>query len=194
MVRIEDFSADMADAAAAVLARAFVTNPLHVAAFGAHQLAANETFFRTGLPLMKGRKLVAVEDGGILGLIHWVAAPLCQPSDAEKRTLAPAMLRTFGVRTAWRLRSWLTTWSKHDPGGPHVHLGPIAVSPATQGRGIGGRLMQLYCEQLDREGQAGYLETDRPEIVPFYERFGFQVTSETQVLGVPNFFMTRPGP
>jgi hypothetical protein len=52
--------------------------------------------------------------------------------------------------------------------------------------------MQRYCDQLDTSGQEGYLETDRPGNVPFYEGFGFRVTGELQVLGVPNYFMTRP--
>ncbi len=190
-VRIEDFGAGMTEAAAAVLARAFVTNPLHVAAFGANQFAVNETFFRLGVPLMNGRKFVAAEDGRLVGLIHWIEWPGCQPSDEQKRTLAPLMLKAFGIRTAWRLRAWLTAWSKHDPRGPHVHLGPIGVVPEAQGRGIGRLLMRRYCEPLDRERTVGYLETDRPENVPFYERFGFEVTSEVEVLGVPNFFMTR---
>ena len=189
---LEEFSAGMEEAAAAMLARAFVTNPLHVAAFGAGQIAVNERFFRIGLPLMKGRKLVAVEDDRIVGLVHWVESPRCQPSETEKRAMAPVALKAFGVRTAWRLRSWLTAWSQRDLSGPHAHLGPIGVSPEAQGRGIGRQLMQRYCEWLDREEQVGYLETDRPEKVPFYERFGFEVTAEIVVLQVPNFLMTRP--
>ena len=191
-LRIEDFTPDMAEAAAGMLARAFVTNPLHVATFGPDQLAVNDAFFRVGLPLMKGRRLVALQDGALVGLIHWIESPRCQPSDEEKRRLGPLMLRTVGIRAAWRLRSWLTTWSTHDPRVPHVHLGPVGVLPALQGRGIGSLLMEPYCQQLDREGQVGYLETDRPEKVRFYQRFGFRVTAEGPVLGLPNFFMTRP--
>jgi predicted N-acetyltransferase YhbS len=191
-IRVEDFRDDLTAAVAVLLARAFVTNPNHEAAFGANQLAVNETFFRAGLPRMTGRKLVAVEDGRVVGLIHWIESPLCQPSDEETRALAPLMLRTFGIRTAWRLRSWLTAWSKHDPREPHVHLGPIGVGPEFQGRGIGGVLMQRYCDHLDRGRHTGYLETDRPEKVAFYRGFGFEVTGELSVLGVPNFVMTRP--
>ena len=51
--------------------------------------------------------------------------------------------------------------------------------------------MTLYCEDLDRTAISGYLETDRPENVSFYRRFGFEVTDEIPVLGVPNFLMQR---
>ena len=52
------------------------------------------------------------------------------------------------------------TWAKHDPEEPHWHLGPVAVD--------------------------AHLETDRPENVSFYERFGFEIVGEQEVLGVPN--------
>jgi hypothetical protein len=36
-----------------------------------------------------------------------------------------------------------------------------------------------------------YLETDRPENVTFYRRFGFEIVQQEPVLGVLNFFMVR---
>ena len=51
--------------------------------------------------------------------------------------------------------------------------------------------MALYCEDLERTAISGYLVTDRPENVPFYERFGFKVTQEIPVIGTPNFLMQR---
>ena len=52
--------------------------------------------------------------------------------------------------------------------------------------------MDRNCQQLDQTGRPGYLETDRPENVAFYRRFGFETTQQTSILGVPNFFMRRP--
>jgi ribosomal protein S18 acetylase RimI-like enzyme len=190
-IRIEPFHQEMAAEAAQVLARAYVTNPLHIAAFGPHQLSRNETFFYRALTVMKGPKLVALEGPRILGLMHWVQSPDCQRSGLEKLQLAPVMIRSFGLRSALRVSAWLSAWSKHDPKQPHVHLGPIGVEPAAQGRGVGRRLMEMYCEELDRTGQAGYLETDRAENVSFYCRFGFQTTGEVSALGVRNYLMWR---
>ena len=190
-IRIEPLSPKQVAEASRVLARAFVTNPLHVAAFGAGALARNEAFFLNGLAVMKGPKLVALEGSRVLGVLHWVHSPECQIAGLEKIRLVPAMLRSFGVRGATRVGSWLSAWAKHDPKEPHSHLGPIGVEPAAQGRHIGQRLMERYCEDADRIGAMGYLETDRPENVEFYRRFGFGVTDEAPVLGVPNFFMQR---
>jgi hypothetical protein len=42
-----------------------------------------------------------------------------------------------------------------------------------------------------RAESLAYLETDRPENVRLYEKFGFVTTSEALVLGTPNWFMQR---
>ena len=190
-INVEQLRADMIGEAARMLAHAFVTNPLHVAAFGPHHLARNEAFFREGLRRMKGTKLAATDKGRVVGVVHWVRSPSCQFSAIEKLAMAPAMLRSFGPRSSARLVQWLSVWSKHDPGEAHVHLGPIGVSPESQGRRIGQKLMKLYCEELDQGREAGYLETDRPKNVKFYESFGFKVTAEIRVLDVRNFLMRR---
>jgi predicted N-acetyltransferase YhbS len=65
------------------------------------------------------------------------------------------------------------------------------VLPQLQQLGIGSRMMEKSCEIIDQKKDAAYLETDRPENVPFYERFGFAVSAEEQILGVRNWFMWR---
>jgi ribosomal protein S18 acetylase RimI-like enzyme len=174
-----------------LLARAFVTNPVHIAAFGRGRLAANEAFFHVGLAAMKGPKLVAMEGSQLVGVIHWVASPACQYSLGEKLRMMPRLARNVGVRPALRVAAWLSGWSKLDPVEPHLHLGPIGVDPELQGRQIGRRLMEQYCQAQDQAGVAGYLETDRSENVDFYRRFDFEVTATRPVLDVPNYFMCR---
>ena len=190
-IHIEAFDRSMARDASGVLARAFVTNPLHIAAFGPSELAKNEAFFEIALAVMRGAKRVAMEGSQILGLIHWVRSPDCEFSGLEKLRMAPAMVKGFGVSSALRVSSWFSVWSKHDPREPHSHLGPIGVSPEVQGRHIGRRLMEAYCEDLDQTADAGYLETDRSENVEFYRRFDFDIIHEATVLGVRNYFMWR---
>jgi len=54
--------------------------------------------------------------------------------------------------------------------------------------------MRVFCAQMDAIGETAYLETDKPENVRFYERFGFAVVAEEQVSGVPDWYMHRPAP
>ena len=51
--------------------------------------------------------------------------------------------------------------------------------------------MAEYTRRLDAGGEDAYLETDKPENVALYGRFGFEVVEEAEVLGVPNWFMWR---
>lgn len=190
-IRIEPFPDRLLAETSHVLARAFVTNPLHVAAFGKGNVGPNEAFFRTALTVMKGSKYVAREGDRLVGFAHWVASPMCQFSPSEQLRLLPAMVARLGAGGAWRTIRWLTNWSRHDPAEPHLHLGPIGVDPRAQGRHVGSQFMRRFCEELDRRSLPGYLETDRPENVRFYARFGFEIVAEQQVLGVPNFFMIR---
>src|SRR5512138_384312 len=97
----------MLEEASRMLARAFLANPLHVAAFGAEPLRSNDAFFHTALRLLKGRMLVARDDGRIIGFIHWVHAPLCQFSLAERLRLMPQVVASVGFSGAMRVASWL---------------------------------------------------------------------------------------
>ena len=191
-VQIVAYRPDMATDVSLMLARAFASNPVHLAAFGHNPLAKNEVFFRTALPLLKGPKLVATDGLRLLGFVHWVDSIRCQVGGLEKVRLLPTMLAGLGGRATVKALSWLSTWAKHDPRDLHVHLGPIGVAPEAQGQRIGSRLMTRYCEALEKAGEPGYLETDRPGNVAFYRRFGFETTQELPVIGVTNYFMSRP--
>ena len=190
-VRIEPFSVQMAPNVVRMLSRAFVANPLHVATFGANRYDRNEAFFRLVLRPTTGTRLVATDGGRILGFIHWVASPSCQPSALEKARMSPTILAGVGLPAALRLVSWLSTWARCEPTERHLHLGPIGVDPDAQGRHVGQRLMEAYGDALGRTGSVGYLETDRPENVRFYRHYGFETTREIDVAGVPNYLMRR---
>lgn len=174
-----------------MLADAFVTNPLHVAAFGAHRMDQNRLFFRIGLRQMFiGSAFVALEDGAVRGYVHYNASPYCLPAPEEIPTVMATLLKPLGEAIP-RVIEWFAKWCHFDPEEPHIHLGPIGVAPEAQGRGIGTTLMNRYVEQLKQERIAGYLETDRPENVEFYKKFGFIVQREERLIGTPTWYMWR---
>jgi ribosomal protein S18 acetylase RimI-like enzyme len=193
-MNLVDWRQEMETATVDLLARAFAGNPLHVAAFGTGSVVEkNKAFFRTALSMFPGRRLVAVDGSKILGFMHWVESPGCRLLLDERVRLAPVMLREFGLGATLRVSTWLSAWAKSDPAEAHWHFGPIGVDPDAQGRGIGRRMLDVYCAELDDTAAVGFLETDKPENVRFYQKFSFEVVKEIKVIGVSTYLMTRKG-
>jgi GNAT superfamily N-acetyltransferase len=189
---IEKYSPAQLDAAVSVLSNAFVTNPLHVSAFGPQRIDQNRLFFRIGLRHMfSGEAFVALKDNKVRGYVHFNASPYCLPAPEEIPIAATTLLKPLGEAIPQVIK-WFARWCHLDPEEPHVHLGPIGVAPEAQGEGIGSALMNRYIEHIKRQQSAGYLETDRPKNVEFYKKFGFIVRHEEQLIGAPTWYMWRP--
>ena len=189
---IEKYDASRWEAAVAMLADAFVTNPLHISAFGPQQIEQNRLFFRIGMQNMfTGHAFVALVDGAVRGYMHFNASPNCLPPPEQIPAAAATILKPLGAAIP-RVVVWFSTWCRLDPKEPHAHLGPIGVSPEAQGQGVGTALMNRYIEHLRHERVAGYLETDRPENIEFYKKFGFVVQREQEVIGTSTWYMWRP--
>ena len=191
---IRDLRPDEVPNAVAVLARGMRDNPIHVAAFGDdpdRRRRYLERLFTALFDVMTAQTpICAVDAGEIVGATGIAPPGGCRPSRGQRLRLTPTML-LFGPRTSARVGRWFGAWAGRDPDEPHSHLGPLAVDAHLQGRGIGSEIMREYARRLDAAGELAYLETDRPENVPFYERYGFEVVGEEGVLGVPNWFMRR---
>lgn len=183
------------DAAAELLGRGMADNPVHLAVYrGDEPLRARRHGLLMGT-LLRSSPALQLEgvdrDGRLAGVAACAPPGACQPAlGARLRLLRTAA--TFGPGTLARLLTWTSRWARHDPHAPHVHLGPVAVDRHLRGQGIGGVLLGRHVERLDAHAAVGYLETDRPEAVGFYERFGFQVVGQADVLGTPCWFMRRP--
>ena len=188
---IEKYSAQTLESVVTVLANAFVTSPLHVCAFGPERIDRNRLLFRVGLRQMfRGEALIAVADGEIHGYAHFSPSPHCLPApEALPRTMVP-LLKALGNESALLIQ-WFARWCHLDPDQPHIHLGPIGVSPKAQRQGLGTALMRRYLDRLRDESLPGYLETDKLENVKFYEKFGFVVTHQEEVIGAPTWYMWR---
>jgi ribosomal protein S18 acetylase RimI-like enzyme len=185
--------------AVGIVARGMRDNPLHIAALGSdvHQRFNRLSgMFRVALPLVlsKGLVLGAFADETLVGIAGMIAPGHCQPTLMEKVTLTPRIVPAVGFDSATRVRSWLDQWARYDLREPHWHLGPVSVDAHLQGTGIGTRLMNEYCSRLDVAHVTGYLETDKPSNVKFYEKFGFETIASALVLETPNWFMKRSAP
>ncbi|HSG00037.1 MAG TPA: GNAT family N-acetyltransferase [Vicinamibacterales bacterium] len=199
---IRELTAADLPAAAETLGRAMRDNPLHVRAYGPDPdrregLLARQ--FSASLPrqLDAGGAILGAfdrrEPHALLGAAAFVPPGRCRPSAASRVRSLPALFGSHGITRAWRTLVWAYEWSRRDPETTHWHLGPVGVDRHRQGHGIGTMLLRAFSERMDALEATAYLETDRLENVPFYERFGFQVVADGTVLGVPNWFMIRTG-
>jgi GNAT superfamily N-acetyltransferase len=177
---------------AEVLGRAFATNPIHLAVYRDKPMIAErmQITFEGALKYGPGKWFVSELDGQTVGAMRIIEWPDCQGMSLREM---PSVLRAAeGLGPLVREIEHIRAWKKHHPRQPHWHLGPIGVAPEIQQGGVGSHLMRFYYDLLDKEAIAGYLETDRAENVPFYQRFGFKVVEEEVVVGVKNWFMVRP--
>jgi ribosomal protein S18 acetylase RimI-like enzyme len=183
-------------AAAPLVARSMRDNPVNVRAFGSdteRRERALAAFFRPVLQGARHRAVVlgAFRDGVLIGVAVTARPQRCQPTPFEKLGILPALLLQAPAGTTARVLGWTGEWARMDPHEAHWHLGPIAVDPAAQGQGVGGAMLRAICTLVDDGAELAYLETDKPENVRIYERFGFEVTAQSEVLGLANWFMSR---
>lgn len=174
-----------AEAAAALLARAFVDEPIF--AFTLPDRAARR---RLCPPLFAANLRHACHHGEALaigaaagqpvGVAYWVARPEPPMTAADAVAFGFAALAadwgptlaTLGGLEATAVRSL------DDTPQPWRYLGAIGVEPARQGEGFGSALLGRLLADAAAAGVAVGLMTDRPENVPFYRRAGFLLAAE----------------
>lgn len=172
--------------AAHVLSIAMLNNPLHRAVFlghGEQERKEIEKMFFNLLNTVPGIVYLAKENDKIIGVMRLKS---CNGKGADE----PDMLE-HDKHINWRKATWLEEWAERDPIEPHWHLGPIGVLPAFRGIGVGTNLMQRFCREVDDCSAPAYLETDLDENVRFYEKFGFNVISSSDIFDIENRYMMR---
>lgn len=99
----------------------------------------------------------------------------------------------LGLEAYRRRRSLGTVLSELDSPEPCWYLNSIGVEPSEQRRGLGTALISLMLKRIDEDALPSFLDTSVPDNLGYYERFGFQVTAESQLPnGIPLWGMTRP--
>jgi GNAT superfamily N-acetyltransferase len=184
--------------AARVLGRSMCDNPANIRTFGVRDTErryhALQRFF---IPVLcglyhRGLILGAFRDDALVGVCGMARPGFCQPKALEKLRMVPSVVLGNPIDTPLRVLKWAGEWAQRDPVEPHWHLGPVAVDSDLQGHGIGGVMLTAFCALVDICRALSYLETDKHENVRFYRRYGFTVAAEAEVLGIPNWFMSRP--
>jgi ribosomal protein S18 acetylase RimI-like enzyme len=173
--------------AARILSEAMLKVPIHIAVFQGHgekeRKIIEKMFFKllTDLP---GITFLARINKQIVGVMRMKSC------DGSKISNEHAQIEEINNPDGRKFHLQ-NEWARQDPSNQHWHLGPVGVLPSHQGKGIGTKLLSLFCKEVDACLAPAYLETDTDKNVRFYERFGFQVIAETEIFDVKNYFMWR---
>jgi GNAT superfamily N-acetyltransferase len=105
------------------------------------------------------------------------------------KALRAGMLATpfkLGLRAFWRLWKFNKLKKRLEDQsltGKHWILMALAVEPSEQGRGIASALLAPGLARADADGLPCYLETTNEANLPFYEKYGFEVSAHAHMAG-----------
>ena len=120
---------------------------------------------------------VAVSSDGVGAAALWAPPGRWEQTPREQIAMLPAALRAFRGRL--RAGRVLTDQMKAvHPEEPHWYLAIIGSDPSVRGGGLGAALMRSRLDRCDAEGAPAYLESSNIDNVPYYHRFGFEVSGE----------------
>jgi len=173
--------------AAYVLSFAMIDNPIHLAVYqgqGEKERVETEKAFLDILNEIPAKIFLAKSGEQIIGVMRMRP---CNGSEVSNNQEKSEGVDNFESRKAL----WLNEWAIRDPKCPHWHFGPLGVLPVFQKQGVGLKLMQRVCTEVDELKAIAYLETDRERNVGLYSKFGFEVVDESMILNVRNSYMRR---
>ena len=88
-----------------------------------------------------------------------------------------------------RIARWEGLIQRHHPREPHWYLETLSVAPASQRGGIGTALIEPGLARADADALPAFLETQRQSNIPFYRRFGFELTEEISLPDSPPLWL-----
>ena len=180
-----------------VLGRAFHDDPVMrwLQPDAARRTAALPTFFATVARhhfLASSASEVAVSADVVGAAALWDPPGRWQQTSREQVAMVPGVLRAFRGRLG-AARALAEQMKAVHPEEPHWYLAIIGSDPVVRGGGFAAALMRSRLERCDAEGAPAYLESSNPDNVPYYNRFGFEVTGQIVVPDGPTLWpMWRP--
>jgi ribosomal protein S18 acetylase RimI-like enzyme len=182
-------------AGAALLGRAFRENAMNrvvVPGSAQRRERSNAAGMRAVLPLARlhGTVLAARTGARVAGVLIALPAGIATVGRPSWLSLL-RLLAVQGPGVAGRWSAVAEALQLHRPLAPHAYLATLGVEPELQRAGVGRALLREWLDSVDAQRQRAYLETDSTANVTWYERFGFAVRAELEVLGVTVHLMER---
>ena len=120
---------------------------------------------------------VATAESGIGAAALWDPPGRWHHSSREQVAMLPAVIRAFRGHLGAG-RALTEAMQAVHPEEPHWYLAIIGSDPTVRGSGCGHALMRSRLDRCDAEHAPAYLESSNPDNIPYYNRFGFEVTGE----------------
>jgi ribosomal protein S18 acetylase RimI-like enzyme len=132
--------------------------------------------------LAGGGAEVALSDAGIGAAALWDPPGQWGQHPREQIAMLPAVVRAFRGRLGVA-RALSEAMKAAHPEEPHWYLAVIGSDSAVRGGGFGNALLRSRLDRCDAECAPAYLESSNPDNIPYYIRFGFEVTGEVGMPG-----------
>src|SRR5215210_8539561 len=199
-VEIRPVESSEYDAAAVVLADAFIDDPGWLAVGPdrrERRYRLLRRFHRQPLDVMDryGKPIYGAfgEGGRLNGVAATFAAGLYPPPEIPTTLrFLPAFLRA-GPGPVVRALRFSAVQEKGHPHDAHVYLWFLAVDPANQRGGVGRALLARVYEDAQDANAPVYLDTANPANVPYYASNGYEETGRADgPRGAQMWFMVRP--
>ncbi|PRC44106.1 GNAT family N-acetyltransferase [Mycobacterium sp. ITM-2017-0098] len=123
---------------------------------------------------------VADRSGTVGAAALWDPPGRWKQTQSEELRMMPGFLLAMGLQVG-RGMGVSELMKKHHPEEPHWYLAVIGSDPEVRGGGFGQALMRSRLDRCDAEGAPTYLESTKEANVPYYMRFGFEVTGEITI-------------
>ncbi len=184
-IRVRRATSTDARAVSAVLARSFATNPFirWILPDDAHYQRVGDSFFRLAVDNELAHGEVFTDDN-YGGAALWLPPGAPTPGLLQQLRMGVRLWRAIGTRTPVAVGA-LTKFENSRPKEPHWYLTVLGTDPSMQGRGVGSTLIAPILSRCDEDGVDAYLESSNPKNVPFYQRFGFEVSGQIDYRGGP---------
>ena len=128
-----------------------------------------------------GEPYVATSAGEVAGVALWMPPHTMEQADEEAQEFGVSQLSDIFREPLGRLYELdrkLRVIRDENMRAPHWFLALLNISPERRGQGVSNALLQPMLLRADEGRLPCYVETVLPDMMPFYERYGFEVLAQ----------------